>query len=965
MERWWNVIARYRWMVVVVWVLAAGTATLVFPSIQDTVRRQENTMMPADSESAAARAVLRQLNPDSEAASSAAVVISRDGGLLPGDKDWLRAKSDEWLRRKDELGIVSVLTAFDRPEMEAKFISGDGTTMLMTVDLPKPDYDPATQDTVRALQKEIGDAPQGLSVHLTGSAPISLEYMQSSEEGLKKTEILTVVLVLGILLAVFRSPVAPFVPLVTIALSFLLSAGIVGLAATWGLPVSSFTQSFLIAVLFGAGTDYCILMIHRFREELGRAPDRLEALIRTMRTVGKTVVYSASTVLIAFFLIGFAQFGLYQSAVGVAVGMAATLLAALTLAPALMLILGPRMFWPARIGSGASHGESKLWGRMGSLVAKRPLAVLLATVLALSPLTLLFDGKRSFDDLAEIDPKLGSVVGFRKIEEKFSAGEVFPVTIAVQADKSLRTPEGIAAIEEASDAASRISAVKEVRSVSRPLGERIRELTVSDQLAKTNEGLADIRDGISKVSAGLEDAAAQTENGIGGIRQLQQGLERLAREADGAQNGLRQAASGLRSLEAAAKQSADGAGQLHGVAQSMAADLDSLATSFPELAADPGYQALVAKQRGLAAGLEQSAQGLRQLQDGLSRIAPGVSAAADGLGQMADAQRQASSGVAEMTGKLGGMAGGLREAAGALKQMDGGLGQVLEAQGGIAEQGSRQIEGWYLPASALESEQMKAALDFYMSPDGKTTKIEVVLAINPYSAEAMSYVDEIRSAVRQSLSAAGIEGAVVKASGVTAQYHELQGITEKDFVRTALLVVAGIFVILALMLRSLSAPVYILLSLGLNYFATMGLLEYIFVQWLGYPGLSWTVSFFVFLILVALGVDYSIFLMARFREEYEPGGTAAAMRKAMASTGGVIVSAMFIMAGTFAAFLYSGVDTLVQIGTGIVIGLFLYALVFMGLAVPAIANLLGDGNFLQVGSPRPGAAERMRSSLES
>jgi RND superfamily putative drug exporter len=125
----------------------------------------------------------------------------------------------------------------------------------------------------------------------------------------------------------------------------------------------------------------------------------------------------------------------------------------------------------------------------------------------------------------------------------------------------------------------------------------------------------------------------------------------------------------------------------------------------------------------------------------------------------------------------------------------------------------------------------------------------------------------------------------------------------------------------------------------------MGIVEFIFVNLLGFDGLSWTVSFFVFLIIVALGVDYSIFLMARFKEEYRPGGVMAAIQRSMATTGNVIMSAAVIMAGTFAAFLYSGVHTLEQIGAGIVIGLTLYTTVFMGFIVPALVALFGEANW--------------------
>ena len=250
-----------------------------------------------------------------------------------------------------------------------------------------------------------------------------------------------------------------------------------------------------------------------------------------------------------------------------------------------------------------------------------------------------------------------------------------------------------------------------------------------------------------------------------------------------------------------------------------------------------------------------------------------------------------------------------------------------------------------MPPSALDSPELKQALDYYISKDGKTAKIDVVLAVNPYSEEALQTVDQVREALRHSLSGSSLKDAKVYVSGTSAQITELKTISKNDFLRTGGFVLIGIFIVLMIMLRSILAPLYLLLSLVFNFLVTMGIVEFIFVKLLGKEGLSWSASFFIFLIIVALGVDYSIFLMARFKEEYKPGGIRLAMTKAMSTTGGVIVSAAIIMGGTFAALMMSGVNTLLQIGAGIVIGLILYAFVFMGLVVPALANLFGEANW--------------------
>lgn len=730
MEKALRFLARWKWGVLIAWIVLAATSVLLLPNLNTIIQQTDNQFLPDDAQVQQAQAILDRIQPENQSRSNAIVVVHREEGLRDADRQWLYQQLQGLYERNEELGITGILSAGASPELTSQFVSEDGTLEMALVNVSHDAVSVHTKDTVEIIRDAFEQTrPDGTEAYLTGSAPINVDYKESSENGLHKTEMMTIVLVLSILLIVFRSPVAPWIPLITVALSFVTTLGLVGFAADLGLPVSSFTQSFLIAILFGAGTDYCILIIQRYREELANGLQPNDAMIRTVRTVGKTVMYAGSTVLIAFFLIGFAEFGMYQSAAGVAIGVAVTLIAGITLTPALLLIFGKSLFWPVKVKSGQGHGNSKLWSKYANLSLKKPILVILAVVLLFSPLIMFFDGKRSFDDLAEIDPNLDSVAGFRLVEEKFGSGEVFPVTAALSSNDSLRAPESLAAIGAATEAVSQLPYVQEVRSATRPTGEPSPELTPEQQ---------------------------------------------------------------------------------------------------QQMMASPEYQ---------------------------------------------------------------------------------------------------------------------QALNFYLSEDGKSGKIEIILAENPYSEEALSVIDDLLLTLKDGYAAGGGTATDIKLAGNTATYEELEGISQNDFISTATLVVIGILIVLIVMLRSIVAPVYILLSLALNYLITMGILEFVFVRMLDFPGLSWTVSFFVFLIIVALGVDYSIFLMARFKEEYRPGQVSEAIRKAMVSTGGVIYSAAVIMGGTFAAFMYSGVDTLVQIGAGIVIGLALYTTLFMGLAVPAIAKLLGEANW--------------------
>ncbi|MBD0383380.1 MMPL family transporter [Paenibacillus sedimenti] len=945
MELWVRNLAKIKWLVVIVWLIITVGSVFVLPDLQQIVRNTESKFVPSDAQSAQASAILEQMDPEHKSKSNAVVVLQRETGLTEEDHAWFKKELRQINANKEKLGLVSTMSAYDDPTLAEKFISQDKTTEMAIIEFPKEVQSAVTADSIALLKEELGDNPSGTTIDYTGSAPIFADYNKSSEEGLKKTEVLTIVLVLSILLIVFRSPIAPFIPLVTIGIAFVLTRGLVALSTKAGLPVSSFTETFLIAVLFGAGTDYCILLIHRYREELSKTTDRVLALTRTIMTVGKTVIYSGSTVLIAFFLIGFAKFGLYQSAVGVAIGMAVTLLAAVTLTPALMLILGPAMYWPVKLKAGHSHGDSKLWGAMARLTSKRPLAVLLVCVLLLSPFIFLFQGNRSFDDLAEIDPDISAVKGFRKVEAAFSSGEVLPVSVAITSATDMRSPEGLAALEKASAAASLAPHVKEVRSAARPLGKQIQELTVPNQLEQTNKGLEELRSGVNQVRDGFRQAQADMNAKSADITKLQEGAEQVSQKLLEVQGGLKQVSGGLASSQTGTTQISDAVKQLTQTASSLDNDLTKLVQENPELAQSVTYQTIVAKQKGIAGGLNQTAEGLLPLSKGLAQLTPAANSLTEGVGLLADGQSQVSGGIKQLQQGLDQFGSGLGQGTAALSKVSDGLTQVVDAQKGIAENSSKQIAGWYVPKQLLEQEDFKKSMDFYISKDGRIAKLEVVLSINPYSKEAMNGTEDLKETIQDSLAGTALTNVDVKLAGTTPQAHELDRISQDDFIRTGSLVLIGIYIVLALLLRSLVMPLYLLLSLGFNYLITMGIVEFIFVKLLGYDGLSWTVSFFVFLVIVALGVDYNIFLMARFKEEYRHGHVTQAMSKAMTTTGGVIMSAAVIMGGTFGALMFSGMNTLLQLGAGIVIGLAVYTTVIMGLVVPSLTVLFGESNW--------------------
>ncbi|HMJ80060.1 MAG TPA: MMPL family transporter, partial [Candidatus Dormibacteraeota bacterium] len=226
-------------------------------------------------------------------------------------------------------------------------------------------------------------------------------------------------------------------------------------------------------------------------------------------------------------------------------------------------------------------------------------------------------------------------------------------------------------------------------------------------------------------------------------------------------------------------------------------------------------------------------------------------------------------------------------------------------------------------------------------------RVTVQLADDPYSSAAFETVARIRAVAAD----VGRSGPATQAlvGGASAEEVDLRDAIDQDFLRVAILTVLGVLIVLALLLRSLVAPLYLVGTVLLSYLCTMGLSSWWFQTVLGQPGLNYFLPLMVFVLLVALGSDYNIFLMSRVREEAARRGTRDGIRAASARTGAVITSAGIILAGTFLALVVSPLTILAQVGTTVALGVLIDTFIVRSLLVPAITTLLGDAAWWPLG----------------
>jgi RND superfamily putative drug exporter len=263
---------RFRWFIIAAWVIAALVLTLVAPNINDVAVSDERAFLAPSAPSIVAHEMVQKYFPDRVSPSSAVLVIDAGSGgdVTAAEPAAFVAELTDWLSGPQApTAVERVWSPTLGDELtRASLTSKDKQVALILVRFSTIGTEPATKEATAAIEEQLARAPSSVHPYMTGDGPILAAYSEESTRSLDSTTWITIVLVVVILLAIYRSPVSPLIPLATVALAYLISRGVVAYLGASGLTISLYTNVFLIVVLFGAGTDYCLFLISRFREEM-------------------------------------------------------------------------------------------------------------------------------------------------------------------------------------------------------------------------------------------------------------------------------------------------------------------------------------------------------------------------------------------------------------------------------------------------------------------------------------------------------------------------------------------------------------------------------------------------------------------------------------------------------------------------------------------------------------------------
>ena len=458
-------------MVLGIWIVAFAAMMPLGSKLSDETRDDTTSFLPSSAESTD---VVKTLDEDfaSGETTQGLIVYQRGGGLTAADKRVIAEDAKRLNALPDsELPLTRPPAVPFQPGSPQALVSPDGSLAYTVLTVPT-NYDEQA-DWGKRVRDLTGEGTDGMRVLVTGDLGFSADSEEVFGELDTKLLLATVLLVLVLLGAIYRSVLVALTPLLVVFFAYTLATAFIYLYAKSGATVSSNGTTILIVLMFGVGTDYCLLLVSRYREELHRIEDKHEAMARAVRRTGPTILASGLTVSLAMLTLTLADARLTSTLGPVAaIGVACGMVAGLTLLPALLTIFGRRGFWPraSLVAYDPSHlgsGRQGLWRRLGDRVLQRPAAAFVVTSVAfIAGATGVLAYKVDYSTTTFFKKSVESVEAFRLMEEAFPAGVLAPTTVLVEREDGAVTRADVATVVRAVDDVDGVASAKPTGNVS-------------------------------------------------------------------------------------------------------------------------------------------------------------------------------------------------------------------------------------------------------------------------------------------------------------------------------------------------------------------------------------------------------------------------------------------------------------------------------------------------------------------
>ncbi|WP_232232179.1 MMPL/RND family transporter [Mycobacterium triplex] len=902
-------------LIVLGWVGLVVCLSMFVPDLE-TVGKQHTVPM-SPKEAASMQATQRVGKVFNEFTSDSAIMI-----LLEGDKplgDDAHHFYDQLVKKleADTTHVEHVQDFWGDPLTAAGSQSSDGKAAYVQVYLRGNQGETKANDSVRSVRRLVDETPPppGVKAYVTGAAALTADQSAAGDKGVILVTLLTFVVIIIMLLWVYRSFVTMFVTLLMVVLELFAARQVVAfLAHNEIIGLSTFAVNLLVLMVIAASTDYAIFVLGRYQEARSAGEDREQAFFTMFHGTAHVVLGSGLTIAGAMYCLSFTRLPYFQSlGVPCAVGTLVAVLAALTLGPAILAV-GSRgrfhLFDPKR------KMRTRGWRRVGTAIVRWPGPILGVSIgIALIGLLALPGYKTNYDNRQYLPASTKAVVGYEAAERHFSNARMNPELLLIETDHDMRNPANMLVLDRIARGVFHIPGVARVQTITRPLGAPIEHTSIPFQISMQNTTQVENQEYMKKRMADMLKQADAMQMSIDTMQRMYDITSRMAavtHHMDGLTHEMLDVTSNMRD-EIANFDDFFRPIRSYFYWEKHCFDIPVCWSLRSILDALDGLDQIVEKFQYLSNDIGQLDALLPQM---LAQMPPMIAT----MSTMKQMMLTMHSSMNSMYDQMD-----------IMSQNSTAMGQAFDA--------AKNDDSFYIPPEVFDNPDFKRGLKMFLSPDGHAARFIISHDVPPATPEGISHVDPIKLAAKEAIKGTPLEGAKIWLGGTAAVYKDMRDGSKYDLMIAGISAASLILIIMLIITRSLVAAITIVGTVLLSLGASFGLSVLVWQDILGIE-LHWMVLAMSVILLLAVGSDYNLLLVSRFKEEIHAGLKTGIIRS-MAGTGAVVTSAGLVFAATMATFAISPLRVMGQVGTTIALGLLFDTLIVRSFMMPSVAALMG------------------------
>jgi RND superfamily putative drug exporter len=899
--------------IIVGWIALIAVLFLTVPQLEVVGEMRSVSMSPKEAPSVAAMMRIGKVFEEFDSDSSAMIVLEGDKPLA---EDAHKFYDDMIARLEADTAHVQHIQDFwGDPLTRAGAQSEDGKAAYVQVYLAGNMGEALGNESVAEVQKLVRSMtpPQGVKVYVTGGPALQADQESAGNNSVRIIEGVTVIVIVSMLLFFYRSIVTVLLVLMMLVLGLSVTRGVVAfLGYHEFIGLSTFATQLLVTLAIAATTDYAIFLIGRYQEARTVGEDRETAFYTMFHGTAHVVLGSGMTIAGATFCLSFTRLPYFQTlGIPLAVGMVVAVLVALTLGPAMITVASRfGLLEPKRAM------RIRFWRRLGAAVVRWPGWILTMTIfLALIGLLTLPGYEPSYNDRKYLPADIPANQGFAAAERHFPVARMNPEMLLVETDHDLRNSADFLVIERIAKAVTKVPGIGRVQAITRPEGKPLKfstipaqismsgtfqdmnrdymQRTMNDMLTQANDMQTTI-DTMNRMIALMEQMSATTHSMVGKTNQMMVDIAELRDHIADFDDFFRPVRNYL-------------------YWEPHCYDIPicwSLRSTFDALdgvdTTTDQFQALLPDLNRLDALMPQM----------LATMPPTIETLKNAREMMLSMQSSQSS---------------MQDQQAAMSENQSAMGDAFND--------SHNDDTFYLPPEIFDNKDFKRGMDNFISPNGHAVRFIISHEEDPLSADGIKRIDAIKNAAFEAIKGTPLEGSRVYLGGTASTFKDMEDGNRYDLMIAGVAALTMIFIIMLLITRSVVAAAVIVGTVVLSLGASFGLSVLFWQHLLGIQ-LQFMVMAMAVIILLAVGADYNLLLVARMKEEI-PAGINTGIIRAMGGSGSVVTAAGLVFAFTMMSMSVSAMIVVAQIGTTIGLGLLFDTLVIRAFMTPSIAALLG------------------------